>query len=81
MAYQVLRKWFPVPDVVRYIMTFKESYEPMYNDLVRIEQMMTIHYYILFIVPKARAKFPDWRRYLLYNPFIQSYLLSRDFYE
>lgn len=80
MAYTALKTRFD-PYTVRMILSFHQSYQPDCSELYK-DQLSTIHYYVVYIVPKARSKFgPDWKQYVSYNPFVQSYLVSRKFYD
>lgn len=80
MAYKLLLTLFP-SDLAKYILSFRDSNVP--NKFIQEEQRMAIHYYIIHVVPKVRKKFhnQNWRKYLMYNPFIQSYLLNTNFYD
>ena len=70
------------PYMVRVILSFYQSDQPDRTSELYKDRISTIHYYIVFIVPKARTKFgTGWKQYVAYNPFIQSYLLSRKFYD
>lgn len=81
MAYRILKQKF-APCIVRLILSYHQSYQPNRITEIHNDYISTINYYIVFVVPKARQKFPvDWKKYVRYNPFIQSYLLSRKFYD
>jgi hypothetical protein len=81
MAYKILTSVVSSNDLVRLILSFKECNAPDPLDPLRQDQLGAVHYYIVYIVPKARRKYLNWRQYLMYNPFVQSYLLSRRFYD
>jgi len=73
MSYRILCDMLP-RDLVGIVMLYANDKE-CFNQ----EYQSTINWYIVWIVPKA-LKYKDWKTSLKHNPFVQSYLLTTDYY-
>lgn len=79
MAYRLLCQFIP-RDLVNIVISYIHEQDEQLAE--RIETLKTtINFYIVFICPKVRQKYPDnWDFYLSLNPFICAYLLCIGFF-